>query len=147
MKRAFPPTVTAYVPVDEMLAQPRTRVLLALRWFDWVTAEELCDALELPTKAEDPWQRNSYQQVIARLVDNGLVLRESRKPSSRQYKRGEFRYRLAPDVDLTIPPPTLDAPEWRRGRKEKREAPTKRDARKEVAPLWLKQWRAKRRAA
>lgn len=57
---------------------PRERILRALSRFDWVSASDLFDALELPdhVEGEPNLRRNSYTAALSRLVrKSGLVER------------------------------------------------------------------------
>lgn len=60
-----------YVPLDEILAKPPTRVLRALRWFDWVSLGDLLLALDV----EDPSSIGyaAYQQAVSQLVKRGEI--------------------------------------------------------------------------
>jgi hypothetical protein len=101
---AFPPIRTRYVATDEYKARPRSRILLALRRFDWIDGASLNGALNLPTNAEDGAARNAYTAALRRLVLDGFVLRRDRDGGP----GGAFEYRLAPNVDLSFPAPSLD---------------------------------------
>lgn len=97
---AFPPTRAYYVPVDEIAASPRARILRAIRHFDWVSSRDLFDALDLPSWKEEG-DRLRYFAMLNLLVKRGLV--------EQRGDRETREYRLAADVDVSIPAPTLDA--------------------------------------
>ncbi len=101
MKRlAFPPKRASYVPVDELAASPRARILRAIRHFDWVTVRELFDVLDLP-----PWKDKSSPRYVYSAALNHLVKRGFIEMAGDRETRV---YRLAPNVDVSIPPPALD---------------------------------------
>jgi hypothetical protein len=107
-RTAFPPLLNTYRATDELLARPRTRILLMLRRCDWISAQDLNDMLNLPGISEDRSVRNAYVKQLTRLVCDGLVLRKlNDEPDYERRGGGVYVYSLAPDVDLTIPPPTL----------------------------------------
>lgn len=64
-------TVTLYRPLDETLAEPRVRILRALRYHDWVPSIDLTTALGL-NKGK---VMNTYHQTLKRLADKGLIER------------------------------------------------------------------------
>lgn len=106
MKIAFKPKATIYVPVDEILRQPRTRILRRLQHFDWVTADDLFFALDVPDyDSSRNTVRRDYANHLRLVVAAGLVIKDA--------SSWPYRYRLAPDVDLTIPAPNLDGYMWR----------------------------------
>lgn len=69
-----------YIPLDEILEQPATRILRALRHFDWVRGPDLFAALEVPDFSvgkKNP-ERDRYSAALSRLVKDGLVERSTR---------------------------------------------------------------------
>lgn len=66
-----------YVPIDELLERPRVRILRALRRFDWITAIDLADVLDLPT---EKGARDSFASMLGRLVRIGQVERRGVRP-------------------------------------------------------------------
>jgi DNA-binding MarR family transcriptional regulator len=79
-----------YIPIDELLQRPDIRALRALRWFDWVTAEEIGDTLGLPPPDESP-QRNTLVAAITRLVNRGEI---QRRPAPHGSHGARFEYRI-----------------------------------------------------
>lgn len=59
-----------YTPLDETLAMPVTRLLRALRWFDWTRPSDLYVVLEL---AEH--EKSAYSAALSRMTKSGLVER------------------------------------------------------------------------
>ena len=59
-----------YTPLDETLAMPVTRLLRALRRFDWVRACDLYIALDV---TED--EKSSYSAALSRMTKAGYVNR------------------------------------------------------------------------
>lgn len=59
-----------YTPLDETLAMPVTRLLRALRWFDWARSGDLYLALEV---SDD--ERSNYSAALSRMAKSGLVER------------------------------------------------------------------------
>lgn len=69
-----------YIPLDEILDQPSTRILRALRHFDWVRGPDLFAALEVPdfvVGKKNP-ERDRYSAALSRLAKDGLVERSKR---------------------------------------------------------------------
>ena len=71
-----------YVPLDEVLAKPRIRILRQLRHHDWTIAVELLDLIGTTSASE----RNRYACVLGSAVVAGLVERRDRF--------GTFEYRI-----------------------------------------------------
>lgn len=70
-----------YLPIDEVLANPRIRILRALRRFDEVAANELMHALDVADFDEgNNRDRDRHAQALARLVKQGLVEKETGSP-------------------------------------------------------------------
>lgn len=73
-----------YMPVDETLSMMRTRILRALRRFDWATSEQLALAMNLEEYSPEHDQgrryhskeRKRYQDEMSNLVKDGLVARD-----------------------------------------------------------------------
>jgi hypothetical protein len=92
-----------YIPIDELLQRPDVRALRALRWFDWVTAEEIGDTLGLPPPDESP-QRNTLVAAITRLVNRGEI---QRRPARTRQPRRAVRvsdHRQGPHARRASPP-------------------------------------------
>lgn len=87
-----------YVPIDEWLQKPRTRILRALRWFDWVGVEDLFFALDVPSYADDDLIRRAYSQALCRLVSEGLVETQGTRRDT-----SLLRYRLKAGVRVEPP--------------------------------------------
>jgi hypothetical protein len=103
VKQAFKPKASIYVPVDEILASPRARILRTIRHFDWVSADELFLVLDVPSWCDDAKTYDSYTQQLRLLVTSELIERRELGGSGRR-----FEYRLAANVDTSVPPPNLD---------------------------------------
>lgn len=72
---------TGYTPLDELMERPGTRVLVALRRFDWVAPHELFDAAGFPDY-DDPQhtsERRSAASALSRLVRDGFAERHPRR--------------------------------------------------------------------
>lgn len=70
--------VDAYEPIEDILARPKVRILRALRWFGWVSGEDLWLALDVPewntTDADaDNSERNRMQTMLGYLTRTGRV--------------------------------------------------------------------------
>ena len=50
------------------------RVLMALRWYDWIEPIELYDHLQLEVDSRD---RNTHQQALGELIKRGVVERKT----------------------------------------------------------------------
>jgi DNA-binding transcriptional ArsR family regulator len=100
-----------YTPADEWLERPRVRVLRALRRFDWITCEELADALDVPAgnhKSDNKGrERNAFNQLVLRLFKSGLIERRV-MPGVRPGVVYPFEYRLARTVPIAELEPPLD---------------------------------------
>lgn len=83
-----------YMPIDEWLEAPRTRILRALRWFDWVDSDELF--LAIGVDRGDTRARDAYCQMLVQLVRQGAVRKRG--------ERGAFQYRLASGISVDPPP-------------------------------------------
>lgn len=79
------------------------RIVLALRWFGWISADGLRDALEIADA--DDVEKKRYVQSIARLVKRGVV--EERGATLGKRGRGEREYRLN---ELSPKLPLADVP-------------------------------------
>lgn len=67
-----------YTPLDEILETPSTRILRALRWFDWVSSPDLMNAAGVPdfvVEYGDNHERNAASAALSRLVRSGYVER------------------------------------------------------------------------
>lgn len=64
----------------------RERLLLALRWFGWVSSADLSDALDIGEGVYLP-MRQRYQTALQGLLADGLVMQRG--------ERGAHEYRLA----------------------------------------------------
>lgn len=81
-----PSRLDTYVPFDEQeRGAIRGRLLRALRFFDWVTASDLLDALGLPMDVRSR-EYNGAAVVLSRVVKGGQVERRGR--------RNAFEYRI-----------------------------------------------------
>jgi len=78
--------IATYRPIDEERRPARERVLVGLRFHDWISARDLFEALEVPSDDVDRAERARYAQALTRLVRAGLV--ELRGP------RGAYEYHL-----------------------------------------------------
>lgn len=85
-----------YTPIDEWAEMPRTRLLRALRFFDWVEFADLADAIGVTSLDAD---RNTLYCVLRRLVVAGSV--ERRKV--RTFRGRVFEFRLKPGVVVAPP--------------------------------------------
>ncbi len=67
-----------YAPLDEQLERPSIRILRALRWHDWITANDLMIVLNVPDydRASNR-ERNAYVSSLRRLVALGDVMRDT----------------------------------------------------------------------
>jgi hypothetical protein len=65
----------AYRPLDEILAVPRMRLLRGLRWFGWVTSEELMLALDVPdfVRGDDNQERANLTAALHTAVRKGEI--------------------------------------------------------------------------
>jgi hypothetical protein len=65
-----------YIPLDETLARTTMQILRALRWFDWVTSDELLTVIGVPDydRSRNP-DRNRYTSKLLHLVKSGIVQR------------------------------------------------------------------------
>lgn len=74
-------TGTRYVPLDQILEQPSTRLLRALRRFDWVQPADLYDAAGFPDYIDETVnpERNAAAAALSRLVKQGHVERGRRQ--------------------------------------------------------------------
>lgn len=84
-----------YTPLDEILDESATRVLRALRWFDWARTSDVFLALG----AHDD-ERNALSATISRLVKEGLIERGERSREGYAHRltpagREELKQRLA----------------------------------------------------
>jgi hypothetical protein len=64
-------SVSRYLPLDELLEQPRVRILRALRHFDATTLPELLETLNEP-------EYHPYWHAMERLLRDGHVIRVGR---------------------------------------------------------------------
>ncbi len=105
---------TNYIPLDEWLDRPRVRMLRAMRFFDWVTAEDLFLALDV---AEDKKERDNYSNALRRARQAGDIERHPRRAAYRLVRK------ITPPslVDGPLPPPSRPGPgyylwrgRWRR---------------------------------
>lgn len=71
-----------YVPLDELLAQPRTKLLRAIRFFDWVTSDDLFLACGVADHETD-----AYSQALARAVKAGNIERRGKRPYEYRLRR------------------------------------------------------------
>lgn len=62
-----------YVPLDEILSAPMTRILRALRRFDWADREDLWEALGYDLHYVESSIRAVIAQTLLRLIREGLV--------------------------------------------------------------------------
>jgi hypothetical protein len=86
-----------YVPLDEWLQMPRTRILRALRFFDWAEGSDLriaCGVVE-----DDKGASDRHNATIKRLIEGGLV--------QRRRIGATYEYRLAPGA-RAVPPPLAE---------------------------------------
>lgn len=60
-----------YVPIEDVLARPKVRILRALRWFGWVSRRELFDALDVTFEHRKAW--GSLYSALRGLVVVGCV--------------------------------------------------------------------------
>lgn len=69
-----------YVPLDELLASPKVRVLRLLRRHDSASSHEIHEVLEIQREEID-----TYNQVISRLFREGLTARVGKAVGSYRY--------------------------------------------------------------
>lgn len=62
-----------YVPLDEILEAPMTKILRALKRFDWADREDLWLALGYDVNHVEQGIRNCFAQTLLRLIREGLV--------------------------------------------------------------------------
>lgn len=69
--------MSRYVPLDVILEQPATRLLRALRWFDWVNSSDVINAAGFPEQiaGQPNRERDTASQALYRLSVAGLVER------------------------------------------------------------------------
>ena len=77
--------LSRYVPIDEILSSPSTRLLRALRWFDWVSVGDLFLAMEIDVIDTE---QARYRAALQGLVNAG---RAERQGGARSHT-----YRLTP---------------------------------------------------
>ena len=70
-----------YHPLDEVLAHPATRLLRALRWFDWVQTYDLFAAAGVPDYVYGfrNVERDAASSAMSRLVKAGHVERSGKQ--------------------------------------------------------------------
>lgn len=61
-------SVDSYVQLDELLSQPATRLLRALRFFDWVSSSDLYVALDVGDH-----EQSAFSAALARSARDGFV--------------------------------------------------------------------------
>lgn len=86
-----------YLPLDELLAMPRVRILRTLTHFDWASGEDINVALD----NLDERSANAHSMCLGRMVREGLVERRGLwgRSGSRRESRGGLnpaytRYRI-----------------------------------------------------
>lgn len=62
-----------YTPLDLILELPATRLLRALRWFDWATPHDVYEAAGVGDH-----ERSAVSAALSRLVKEGLIERGGR---------------------------------------------------------------------
>jgi hypothetical protein len=72
----------------EPVYTPTERVLMALRWFGWVSADDLWVALDMPEAGTR--DRNKHAVTLCQLVKKGRVLAEG-SGAARRYSIGILR--------------------------------------------------------
>lgn len=91
-----------FTDVTAWLENPLTRILRALRRFDWVGSHRIAMAIDVPAFADDRRARNAFHSNLRRLVRNGFVLQ-------RQCGQREFEYRLAEPRLAEMPTELVEA--------------------------------------
>ena len=82
-----------YVPIDEWLAMPSTRILRALRFHDWASSAEILDSI-----GADESQFNTIRTTLYRLYQVGKLERRACP-----HHRKAYEYRVASGVSITPP--------------------------------------------
>lgn len=87
---------SSYAPLDEFLGTVRTRALRALRFFDWVSGEDLAELIGL-TDVERG--NGSLPNAMKRSAKHGEIEMQfvaSASDSGYEHKRGNLFYRITP---------------------------------------------------
>lgn len=84
-----PEALRRYDDDGEPVYTTHERVLMALRWFDWCTAERLCEAVGIDINEPAQYQeRQKYSSALAYWHKRGRV--------EKRHDRGVVEYRLLP---------------------------------------------------
>lgn len=83
--------VRRYVPVDELVAATRVRVLRGLSRMDWTTAGDLFLALEIDEDSQS-LERDRYAQTLSRLSRAGALV--ERRESAALFGGEQYEYRI-----------------------------------------------------
>lgn len=78
-----------YIPLDEILERPTTRLLRALRWFEWVSSIDLLHALGVewsPERSADNAEHHRYTASLSRLTKTGMVERQGSRSHGYLYR-------------------------------------------------------------
>ena len=94
--------LSRYDDNGDPLLLPRERVLLALRWHDWISPSDLYDQLDLGIGTVE---RDTHMKALERLIKSGIVERQIfRHASEARASRGQTHLvdgvfvRLSPNV-------------------------------------------------
>lgn len=84
-----------YTPIDDLLAMPATRMMRAMRWFDWARSVDLY----LNANVSDD-ERSACSSALSRLVKDGYAERGDRSSDGWAYRltsagRAELAARLS----------------------------------------------------
>lgn len=90
-----------YVPLDELLAMPRIRIVRTLLRFGWAEGVDIFEALG--DVLHDPRVNNNYSVVLSRLVrERALKRREIVNGKGRSGGRYEYAVTLLGRVELAM---------------------------------------------
>lgn len=93
---------SGYSPIDEFLGTVRTRALRALRFFDWVSGEDLAEVMGL-TDAEIA--NGSLPNAMKRSAKHGEIEMQyiaSKSESGYEHTRGRLFYRITPQGKASL---------------------------------------------